>query len=155
MKRFIFRLEKVLDLRSYEEKQAQLKLAAQNAKCQILENEIVNLRQRKASAFLERGSAASDAFTLLAYENYGHRLDSQAQRKTAEFEKEWMKREELLELFLEAQKKRKVLDKIRDKRHQQWHIERNRQEVKKVDDIVTGAYSRKTHPLNRSEGHGS
>lgn len=143
MKRFAFRLQKVLDLRLYAEKEAQLRLAAKEGECLQLENYINDCLMRKAQAFLQRGSEGVQIQDLLAFEFFAKKMDQEAERSQTLLAQKILEREELQRAFVEARKHRKVLDNIRDRRRDQWKKERLKEEVKAMDDMNTKAYIRK------------
>lgn len=152
MKKFAFRLEKVLELRRYKEKEVELRLAAKEGECLQLEHLILALMQRNRQAFLERGQSAMDISALLAYDNFSRRMEKEIERNQQLLVQKQMEREVIQREFLEVQKKRKVLDKLKEKKYVAFRQEFKREEIKRLDDLSTAAFLRKKAALEVSLG---
>ncbi|NNM68168.1 MAG: hypothetical protein HKM06_09180 [Spirochaetales bacterium] len=140
--KFKFRLEKVLELRRWEEKQAELALAAKAGECQNLQNKILVLRNEKTESFRRRRT--DDPLSVfLAVEAFGARLQKQADELEDVLMKKLVERDELQKIFLAAQTKRKVLDKLQEKRHAEFKKNQAQLEFKRQDDLNTAAFVRK------------
>jgi len=73
-RRFRFSLQKVLDLRTWEEKQAETVLAAKTGQCTACQLAIEALLVRRREVFLHRGAGGLDLAAMAAGEAFGHRL---------------------------------------------------------------------------------
>lgn len=133
MKRFEFSLETVLNLRESEEREWENKLASVTGECARLRREIGGFKEEKSRCALE--NTLRDVNSLMAVANYQALMDrkaDEARRKLSLKEKE---RERVLKDFIEASKKRKILDKLKEKQHDEYHHERNKYEEKMNDDL--------------------
>lgn len=145
MKKFTFRLEKVLELRLYKEKEIEMRLAAKEAECAALENLILSLMLKKRTSFEGRTRAGLDVDLLLSYEKFDRRMEREIDENQKILAQRTIERDEIQKDFLEAQKKRKILDRLKDRKYEAFRLEYNRHESKRVDDLNTSAYIRKTH----------
>lgn len=141
MKRFRFRLERFLDLAKYEERQWELRLAEITGVCVALANEIGSLKGRKAAAFASR-RGLRDAGDLISLELFMKNLEQRAERLEVSLREKEKVRDEVRKGYLEASRKRKVLDKLREKKEAEYYKDQNRAEVGVIDDINSGNAAR-------------
>ena len=133
MKRFEFNLETVLKLRESEEREWENRLAAITGECVNIRRSIESFQDEKSRCAIE--NQFRDVASLLVVANYQARMDSQtktAQNKLALKEKE---RESVLNDFIEASKKRKILDKLKEKKLENYHHLQKKDEERKNDDV--------------------
>lgn len=142
-RRFRFRLEKILELRLWEEKQAEIKFAAAAGECARLEGQIQALMVRRRDSFRHRLSGGSDITLLLSYEAFGRRLTKEIEEAEKVLAQKTVERDELQALFLEARKKRKVLEKLEEKKRLQFRQEEEKRQVRILDDLNSAAFIRK------------
>lgn len=141
MKRFRYRLERFLDLAKYEERQWELRLAEITGICIALKSEISSLQSRKAHAFASR-SGTVYADDLLSIELFIKNMDQRIAKLEVTLAEKEKKREEIRLGYLEASKKRKVLDRLKEKKAVEYYKEQNRAEVGVIDDINSGTAAR-------------
>jgi len=140
MKRFEFPLETVLKLRESQEREWENRLASITGECSNIRREIEQFETEKSRCALD--NQFRDVNSLMAVANYQARMDNQvkkAQKMLIIKEKE---RESVLKDFIEASKKRKILDKLKEKKLDEYHHLRNKHEEKMNDDINNSAYGR-------------
>ncbi len=140
MKRFEFTLETVLKLREGQEREWENRLASITGECSNIRRNIDLYAAEKSRCALE--NQFNDVNSLMAVANYQARMDNQvkeAQKMLVIKEKE---RESVLKDFIEASKKRKILDKLKEKKIEEYHHLRNKHEEKLTDDINNSAYGR-------------
>ena len=148
--RFRFRLEKVLELRRWEEKQAELALAAITGECLNLQRQITSVKEERLSA-LSRRRPQDSVTVLLSLEAYAQRLSKLAETVQGKLDQKLTEREGAQKKFLEAQTKRKVLDKVEEKRRLEFKKAEFQREAKRQDDLNTAAFVRK---MKAREGSG-
>lgn len=155
MRRFQFRLERFLELRRWKEREWELKLAKALGECLVLENRIREIGEEigfiRLAAYTET-NAASGGATNAASGGVGARVDVEAmarrdqfiQRLAAERERAQVtleeKRREMEKVrarYLEVSKERKVLDKLRERREQEYYQRQLDEEYRSVDDMNT------------------
>jgi flagellar FliJ protein len=134
MRRFNFSLEKVLELRKYGEQETKIALGRAVGELTAIENQLKELALQRLKAGEERFSPANDAFAVRNYEFYIQRLDHTKEELLEAAAKARLKVEEARELYLEASRRRKVLDKLKEKRAGEYRKEMFAVETKLIDD---------------------
>ena len=138
MKRFSFNLEKLLQLRGFEEKNAKTELAAA-----ISAAERIKLDSRNAAAERVRVNKTRndtvDIRSLMAVENYVNRLDLRKEELLEQLAAAELTIEEKRKSFTAAMQKRSVLDKLKEKQFTQWRKESMSAEENALEDAVYGA----------------
>ncbi|MBT3276086.1 MAG: flagellar export protein FliJ [Spirochaetales bacterium] len=149
MKSFKFKLERILSLRKYREREWEIRLAGVTGECVKLRREIEDRGMRKAKAFLdshEKSTGEIDSVELLNSYRYMSRLDQESEKKGLELAEWEIKREEVQASYLDASRQRKVLDKLKEKRSFSYLKEQKTEEIKEIDDINTGRAARTGKP---------
>ncbi len=141
MRKFQFNLEKILELRKYDEQQWELKLGEATGRCNALHRKTACKASRK-QIFEQRHLDTGDMRMFLYAENYTHRMDQEITELRAELEKAEAERQKLQEKFLEASKKRKILDKLKERQQQAYYKHEQKQEQKALDEISSARYAR-------------
>ena len=122
MKKFKFSLEKVLSLREFEENQAQIELA----KAISVVTELNNKLKFIANERVKNNDARS---------NYIEGLDYQKEILLEELAQAELILEEKRQIMIEAMKKRKALEKLKEKQLQEYKKEILKEEEKVLDEI--------------------
>jgi len=140
VKRFKFNLEKVLELRQYNEQEAKNELGHAISILNTIENNIKQNALLHSSAAQERftgiGSANSTgAVSMLMWDNYILRLEQEAQRLMEEAARAELVVEEKRALYLEASRELKVMEKLKEKREQEYRKEVLAAETRERDDM--------------------
>ena len=139
MKRFEFTLETVLKLREGQEREWENRLASITGECAKIRHNIELYSTEKKRSAVE--NQFRDINSLMVVANYQSRMDSQvkdAQRQLTLKERE---RESVLKDFIEASKKRKILDKLKEKKLKEYHHLRNKHDEKMNDDLNNTKWS--------------
>ncbi len=135
MKRFHFRLEKLLTVRRHREEKLEIELAKAVSRVLSIENEI-NFRKTERSRVF-----GADAAGELEYEMIKGRYIFRMEKEISDFSKKLKKAQQERELskekFLEASRERKVLDKLKDRKQAEFYHEQKIEEIKESDDTVT------------------
>lgn len=142
MKKFVFSMEKILDLREYEEKQAQIELGKAIADAEKIRQQLNFVATEKAK-MLSMDISGTSINERLVHENYLVRLDRQKEILLEELAAAELIVEEKRAVFAEALKKRKVLSNLKEKQLQQYKKEKQLEEDNIVDDIVTSRFKSK------------
>ena len=141
MKRFVFKLEKIRRLREFAEEQAKIELGKAIGILSGIENEIKITAQKRSSATQQRFSAKSsaaiggDQLDMLAWDNYIARLDRETEellQKAAEAE---LVVEQKRGIYLNASSELKVMEKLKEKREQEYRKEYFAAETRELDDL--------------------
>jgi flagellar FliJ protein len=145
MRRFRFRLEKLLELRRHTERQWEMKLAEATGACALIQKRISNIAEEMNAGRAERFSdPAHVSFeNLYVNELYLQRLEEERKTKKIELERKMKEREEIKIVYLEHSKKRKVLDKLKEKKEAEYYKQQLNEDFKVADDITSNAHIRK------------
>lgn len=135
MKKFSFNLQKILILREFEEKQAQIELAKAISEADLLKTELTLITEKKISQSRAR-SQSSDIVYLQSIENYIQRLDLRTEELLEELSQAQIVIEEKREVMAAKMKNRKVLTKLKDKKKEEHRYDVLLSEEEVMDDIA-------------------
>ncbi len=154
MKRFRFRLEKLLEIRRYKEQQEEIRMAEAAGKCRRLSLSIQDKeekeRQQVLSRCLSKGKVDTEA--LVSAEMFGRRLHQEGLREKEELVQREQEREEVRKGYLEASREKKVLEKLREKKEEEYYAEQKRIEIHTMDEQTTAAAARRISKENEEIG---
>ena len=146
MKRFHFRLERLLELRSYRERQWLAKLAAASGHCIRLSQRITEASVAARGAFyidIKRGRELD--LSLLSYrEHYINRMNLEQKKLKKELEEKLRRRSEVQKEYQEVSRDKKVLEKLRSKRESEYYAQAKLEEFKIADDLNSSQFIRKS-----------
>ena len=145
MKRFNFNLEKVLRLRKFKEEQAKIELGQAIGVLSGIENDINNTALARSKASQQRFNTVNtetgasvhsyDPNNMFMWDNYINRLDFETEqllKKAAEAE---LVVEEKRNIYLDASRELKVMEKLKEKREEEYRRQYQIQEAKELDEI--------------------
>ena len=137
MRRFIFRLENVLNIRKKLEEGAERNFAMRRAELLQVENDIEALGD-KMHRFMARNRLEEGSYTVrevLAIDNYIARLENEIKmlEKLRKEKQEEVNR--ILFILHEAKRARKVIENLKERQLEQYREEWNRDENRELDDI--------------------
>ena len=145
MKRFHFRLERLLEIRSYRERQWLAKLAAASGLCSRLSRRIAENGEAARGAFYidtRRGHELDHS--LLTYrEHYINRLGQEQVKLREELEEKMRQRAQVQSKYQEVSRDKKVLEKLKEKRESDYYSQGKLEEFKEVDDLNSSQFIRK------------
>ena len=141
MRAFQFKLERLLSLRKYRERELEIRLAEATGRCVRFTREIEerNVRKVQSLGTALRGDTVEE---YLDIHRYIKRLDQEIERKSAELTAAEQTRKEIQADYLEASRERKVLDNLKTKREAEYRKAQKVEDVKQIDDINTGRAAR-------------
>lgn len=135
MKRFRFNLDKLLELRRYYERQAELELAKAMGELQGIQDRLQKLAEERAEAAAERFRPGHSVVQIQATDLYILRLDKTRDALLEAAARAELAVEEKRQAYIEASRDRKVLDKLKEKRLREYRYQVSLEEIKTVDDI--------------------
>lgn len=138
MKRFSFNLEKLLQLRGFEEKNAKTELAAAISAAERIKLDLRNTAAERVRVNKTRNDTV-DIRNLMTVENYVNRLDLRKEELLEQLAAAELTIEEKRKSFTAAMQKRSVLDKLKEKQFAQWRKESMSAEENALEDAVYGA----------------
>ncbi len=134
MKKFVFSMEKILELRRFEQRAAETELSKVIARINKIQSDLEDVAAKKAGAVIESDSHTDFSFKVSA-QNYISFLDSKKENLLMELAKEEMLADEKRAVVREAMQKVKVLEKLREKKFSTWKKEYEKEEENTSDDI--------------------
>lgn len=143
MKRFAFRLERVLEVRTNEERIAEGKLAARAAVCTRLQMALEANARATVAANHERFRKGGTASDFLAGEHFMVRLSAEKEKLLRDLALAEAEREQARLSYVEASKKRELVTKLREREEAAYYRAVNLEEVKTLDDLASGAQVRR------------
>ena len=147
MKKFRFRLQKVMEYKEEIEKQRKLELSKSKQRVYDEEEKLKQLRRRDSACrkqIQEKGMAERiDPREMDLYYQYLKVLEAQMKHQNGCIlgAKEVM--EEKRQILLEATKERKILEKLKEKKHVEYSSDMARRERFVLDDLSSTAFARR------------
>ena len=135
MKKFVFPLQKILELREYEEDKAKLELGKAVAELERIKRLLQEVAQNRVKANLSRKDT-TDVIVLMNIENYIIGLDAKKEKLLEELTMAQMFFEEKRDLYTKAMQDREVLSKLKEKQLAEYKKEVLKEEENALDDIV-------------------
>ena len=135
MKKFVFSLQKVLELREYEEDKAKLELGKAVAELERIKRLLQEVAQNRVAANQSRKDT-TDVIVLMNIENYIIGLDAKKEKLLEELTMAQMFFEEKRDLYTKAMQDREVLSKLKEKQLAEYKKEVLKEEENALDDIV-------------------
>lgn len=139
MKKFSFELQKILEFRDFEKKQAEGELA----KALAVENEInENLKKiaQQYMALKQSMKGSTDFADVISSSQYSNLLEYQKEELLKQLAEAQVITEQKREVLKECTKKTTALEKLREKQLNDWKAAEAYEEAEAMDDI------RKYHP---------
>jgi flagellar FliJ protein len=145
VKRFRFRLERLLELRAHREREALFRLAEATGHCVRLARGIREAEEAGREALrAQRAAVGQVDIELLAYrERYRSWLQERRRRLARELAERQKQRQEEQAKYLQASKERKVLDKLKERRAAEHHREALAEEFGVADDLSSDRFTRR------------
>ena len=133
MKRFSFNLQKLLQLREFEEKNAKTALAAAVSEAERIKNELKSVALERVRVNKTRNENVDTLF-LITLEHYVNRLDVRKEELLENLAETELLIEQRRVLFAAAMQKRSVLDKLKEKQYLSWRKENAKAEESALED---------------------
>ena len=133
MKRFSFNLQKLLQLREFEEKNAKTALAAAVSEAERIKNELKSVAVERVRVNKTRNENVDTLF-LITLEHYVNRLDVRKEELLENLAEAELLIEQRRTVFAAAMQKRSVLDKLKEKQYLSWRKENAKAEESALED---------------------
>ncbi|MFW6365892.1 MAG: flagellar export protein FliJ [Spirochaetota bacterium] len=139
MKKFSFRLEKLLDIRKAQEREIQHELAHEVAKENVLIRKQTSLREnvaRQQAIFHDEMKNHRDTVSVLQslhrYMSYADSVIADSQRKIDSMQP---KINEIRARLADAVKERRKIEKLKERKLEEWKYMVKREEEKELDEM--------------------
>jgi len=143
VRRFRFKLQKLLNLKHYKEREWELKLGEITGRMQELKGKIEACGLSRKRGFEERAASFRDFAAMTAADHYVRRMEQEAAAHRTELARLAEERAAIQARYLEASKERKVFEKLKERQQEAFYREERALEVKLQDDINSGAAARR------------
>lgn len=140
MKKFVFELEQLLNLRKYEQDQAQIELGKAIQVEQQIQDGLDTLAQQYV-ATKKMTSGQSDFVALAKTQQFYNFIKQQQEKLMRDMASAKIVTEEKRALFNAAMQKHESLKKLKEKQYEAFRSEQKKLEAKALDDIVTAKYN--------------
>ncbi len=135
MKRFLFSLEKLHNLRKFKERESEIALGKANASLESIQRQLDETAEKRVRASRER-RPAMEISELLAIEHYITRLDKRAEILFEEKAAAELIVEQRRKVYIDAHRERQIMDKLSEKKFTEWKKESLSAEAAFLDDII-------------------
>ncbi|MEE3411241.1 MAG: flagellar export protein FliJ [Treponema sp.] len=140
MKKFVFELEQLLNLRKYEQDQAQIELGKAVQVEQHIQDGLDTLAQQYV-ATKKMTSGQSDFVALAKTQQFYNFIKQQQEKLMRDMASAKIVTEEKRALFNAAMQKHESLKKLKERQFAIFKEEQKKAEAKALDDIVTSKYN--------------
>lgn len=133
MKKFSFELEKILEFRNFEKQEAEAELAkALSKESEIKSNlEMIAKQMIISNQSLDKSSSFEDVITQSRYKNL---LNHQKEELLQELTQANLVTEEKRSVLVECMKKTVALEKMKEKRKDEWRVASDYEEADAMDE---------------------
>ncbi|AEF84027.1 flagellar export protein FliJ [Treponema primitia ZAS-2] len=152
MRRFRFALQKVLELREHVEAEAKIELGRAMGALNLIEQRIKTVAEQRNNAVAERFAPGRDFSEMQNYERYIVRLDQTKEKLLKDASLAELDVAEKRDIYLEAARDRKVLDKVKERRTGEYRKEALAEENKELDEVAGRLLQRSSPRMRDREG---
>jgi flagellar FliJ protein len=144
--RFRFRLERILEIRSFRERQWLARLAAASGACVRLSRKInENGEAARGAFFIDSKRGRELDMSMLGYrEQYIRRLGVENSRLRKELEEKMRHRSQVQQKYQEVSRDKKVIERLKDRRESDYYAQARLEEFKAVDDLNSSQFVRRS-----------
>lgn len=136
MKKFAFSMQKILDLRIFEQRQAEMELGKANAEVARIQGELESIARRKVST-IKNFDTNTDFLVQAEIQSFFFMLEQKKEKFLEELATAQIAADEKREVVRQAMQKVKVLEKLKENKFRQWKKDSLKAEELAADDIVT------------------
>ena len=136
MKQFLFQFEKLLRVRAFTEKEAKEALGREISALNALETQITENSLARETAAQNRFSKDNALAGMDIYDNYIKRLDRDRARLLKEAALQNKKVDEAREIFIEASRENKIIEKLKEKQFAAYKKETQAAEDAEIDELA-------------------
>ena len=133
MRRFKFNLEKILQIRKFKEEECKIFLGQAISVLNMIENQIKETALKHHNASIQRFNNSAE---IMSWNTYILRLEQEAEKLSGQAAQAQLVVEEKRELYLEALKDLKALEKLREKQQKEYRREMLKKEMNEVDELT-------------------
>ena len=147
MKKFQFSLQKLLDIRTFREKEAETNLGRAVAAREAIVLRLAEIAQEEVKTRRSLWSSLKTPGELSLHENYLTRLHTEREKQEKALVEAELVVEEMRKIYIKAHQERLIVSKLRERKEAEWKAEGLKQQDAILDDIVNAREYRKSHNL--------
>ena len=150
MAKFVFRVQAALDMRRKQEDEAKLALAqaeARRAQAEAERDQVAAAIEQSLVRARDAEAASGDLTMRVWYRNWIEGQRQELRRRQAVVAQRAAEVQDAVKRAQEAHRKRRILERLRDRAHSAFRLEERRQEQKVFDEIGSLRFT-----LQRREG---
>lgn len=136
MKKFVFSMEKILDLRRFEQERAEAELSKAVAEVNRIQDGLNDVASKRVHA-VQVSDSSSDLSFKVNSQNFLSFLDMKKEKLLNEMVQAQMAADEKRAVVREAIQKVKVLEKLREQKFKAWKKAADAEEENDSDDLNT------------------
>lgn len=136
MKKFSFELQKVLEFRDFEKKQAEGELAKALAVETEINNNLAQIAQQYA-ALKQQMKGNLNIEDVMSQSQYNNLLDYQKEELLKQLAEAKLVSEQKRKVLAECMKKTTALEKLREKQLEDWKVAADYEEAEFIDELGT------------------
>lgn len=129
-------MQKILDLRIFEQRQAEMELGKANAEVARIQGELESIAKRKVST-IKNFDTNTDFLIQVEIQSFFFMLEQKKEKFLEELATAQIAADEKREVVRQAMQKVKVLEKLKENKFRQWKKDNLKAEELAADDIVT------------------
>lgn len=134
MSKFKFELQNVLEIRNFEQQQAESELA----KCIAVETEInknLEVIAMQYAALKQQMKGSLDFFDMMSQSQYSKLLDYQKEQLLTQLAQAKIETEEKRKILTECMKKTSALEKMKELQYEDFKLEMKRKENRRIEEL--------------------
>lgn len=149
MQRFHFRLQKLLDLRTFREKEAETNLGRAVAAREAIVLHLAEIAQAeiRTRQSLKMSARTSEDFSI--HGNYLERLHGEREKQLKALAEAELVIEKMRALYVKAHQERLIVTKLRERKEIQWRVDGLKQQDAMLDDVINAQAYRKIEEMRR------
>ena len=147
MKKFQFSLQKLLDIRTFREKEAETNLGRAVAAREAIVLRLAEIAQEEIKTRRSLGVSLKTPAELALHENYLERLRSDREKQEKALVEAELVIEKMRNIYITAHQERIIVTKLRERKEAEWKAEGWKQQDAVLDDIVNTREYRKSQHL--------
>lgn len=150
MQRFHFRLQKLLDLRTFREKEAETNLGRAVAAREAIVLHLAEIAQAeiRTRQSLKMSARTSENFSI--HGNYLERLHGEREKQLKALAEAELMIEKMRALYVKAHQERLIVTKLRERKEIQWQVDGFKQQDAMLDDVINAQAYRKIEEMRRA-----
>ena len=144
MKKFQFSLQKLLDIRTVREKEAETNLRRAVAAREAIVLRLTEIAQEEIKTRRSLGVSLKTPTEFALHENYLERLHNDREKQEKALVEAELVIEKMRKIYIKAHQERLIVSKLRERKEVEWKAEGLKQQDAMLDDIVNAREYRKT-----------